>query len=343
MTLRLVAVVSMVTIISMALQVPEAALSAYMCFFVTKQNRRLTVLTGILLIVAATLAIAFSLLVYRWTFDLPQLRIPVMAVTVFLGMYLSRIFAIGPLAFAIGFVVAVTQSIGEQSPDADILVRGLLWLWIVVVYPVALTVVLTHLLPSADMPKPAPPQGKKPLFVADALSNAAYSQFAFKVSLAAMSCYVIYSALDWPGIHTAFITCCFISLESTQATLHKARLRLAGCLIGGFLGFLSILYLVPQMESIASLVVLTAFASAIAGWVAAGSERISYAGLQIAFAFFLCIFQGFGPATDFNTIRDRLVGIILGIVVTSFIFRHLWPENPASRPSNSEIHGQITK
>ena len=57
-----------------------------------------------------------------------------------------------------------------------------------------------------------------------------------------------------------------------------------------------------------------------------GSQRIAYAGLQIALAFFLCIFQGFAPDTDFDTIRNRLVGIVLGIVVTSIVFRYLWPE-----------------
>ncbi len=41
------------------------------------------------------------------------------------------------------------------------------------------------------------------------------------------------------------------------------------------------------METIASLVVLVACATAIAGWVATGSDRISYAGLQIAFRFLL--------------------------------------------------------
>ncbi len=64
--------------------------------------------------------------------------------------------------------------------------------------------------------------------------------------------------------------------------------------------------------------------------VAAGSERIAYAGLQIAFAFYLSLFQGFAPATDFDVIRDRLVGIVLGIVVLSLVFHYLWPERPES-------------
>src|SRR6202007_834150 len=99
----------------------------------------------------------------------------------------------------------------------------------------------------------------------------------------AMFCYIVYEAIDWTGIHTAFITCTFIALESTEATLYKGRLRIVGCVIGGALALFTIVFVVPHMETIASLIVVVAFISAIAGWVAAGSERISYAGLQIAF------------------------------------------------------------
>lgn len=141
-----------------------------------------------------------------------------------------------------------------------------------------------------------------------------------------MTCYFIYTGLDWSGIHTAFITCCFIALESTSATWRKGMLRLGGCLIGGLLGFISILFLVPRMETIAALALLTAAVSMIAGWIAAGSTRIAYAGLQIAFAFYLAIFQGFAPGTDLDVIRDRLAGIVLGIIVMTVVFFYLWPE-----------------
>lgn len=489
MTLRMVVAVAFVTIISMTLQTPETALSAYMVFFVTKENRVLTMLTGILMILGTTLAVAASLFLYRYTFDYPELRIPVTAATVFAAMYLSRVFVIGPLGFAIGFIIAITQSLAESAPDADLLARALLWAWAVVVFPIALTVAVNQILLPAhpwtalaraltqrldaassalqgaldrnaaggdknaallelaargsspllallhfagmkeaglkrrhaslaaaiasseriaaaaaalamrsprplsetdrlcakalllelarlrsavqelnpalprgcdagvlpELPEmrelqlaiisfheglaaenpadeaPAPAKTKKPLFVKDAFTNPSHARFALKVTLAAMSCYVLYTGVDWPGIHTAFITCCFIALENTGATIRKGWLRLAGCCIGGLLGFLSIMYLVPHMESIVSLVLLTGAVSAIGGWVASGSERISYAGLQIVFAFFMCIFQGFGPATDFTTIRDRLAGIILGIVVSMLVFHNIWPERAADR------------
>ena len=146
-----------------------------------------------------------------------------------------------------------------------------------------------------------------------------------------MFCYIFYMAIDWSGIHTALITCTFIALESTGATLHKGVLRIGGCVIGGALALFTIVFLMPHMDTIASLVVVVACASAIAGWVAAGSEMISYAGLQIAFAFFYSVFQGYAPDTDLDNVRNRVVGILFGLIVTGLVFRYIWPERTIDR------------
>jgi len=341
MMLRIVVTTVLVVIISMTLQIPEVLISAYMVIFVTKENKVVTTLVGTLIILGATFAIAVSLLVYRFTFDFPELRIPAMAVVLFTGFFASRVLAIGPLGFGVGFVIAGTQSVAELMPSAEYLVHWLLWLWVAVTYPIALTVVVTRIMARTNKPESAgPPKPRKRLLAADAFTNPAHIHFALKVTLAAMTCYILYTAVDWAGIHTAFITCCFISLESIGATLHKGTLRLAGCACGGLLGFLSIMYLVPRMESIVSLAFLVAAVSALAGWVAAGSERIAYAGLQIALAFYMCILQDFAPDTDFVTIRDRLVGILLGIAVTTLAFRYLWPEHEADShpPGAMKLH-----
>jgi multidrug resistance protein MdtO len=218
------------------------------------------------------------------------------------------------------------------------LVRGILWLWVAIAYGAGLTVVLNLLfLPDAADPPAHPPKPKRSepdgrgLFVPDAFTNPAHVHFALKVTFAAMFCYIFYMAIDWSGIHTALITCTFIALETTGATLHKGVLRIGGCVIGGALALLTIVFLMPHMETIASLVVVIACASAIAGWVAAGTELISYAGLQIAFAFFYSVFQGYAPDTDLDNVRNRVVGILLGLIVTGLVFQYIWPERTIDR------------
>src|SRR6266511_4204441 len=318
-------------IISMALQVPELATSAYMVFFISKESKLLTTITGVGGVIVLTIGIGATLLLYKFTYGHPELRIPGMAIALFLGMWLSRVLVIGPLGFLFGFVVAVSQSVGEEIPSPELLVRGLLWLWGALADAIALTVVL-NLLFLPDTPQAAAHGSKlKSLLVADAFTNPAHVHFALKVTFAAMFCYIVYEAIDWSGIHTAFITCTFIALESTKATLYKGTLRFVGCLIGGALALFSIVFLMPHMETIASLVVLVACASAIAGWVATGSERISYAGLQIAFAFFYSVFQGYAPDTDLDNVRNRVVGILFGLIVTGLVFQYIWPERTIDR------------
>ncbi len=315
----------------MTLQVPELSVTAYMPFFMSKESKFLTTVTGVIGLIGLTIGIGASLLLYKFTYGHPELRIPGMAIALFLGMYVSRIFVLGPLGFLIGFVVAVSQSVGEAVPSPELLVRGLLWLWVAIAYGVGLTVVLNLLFlpdapgPPAHLPKP------KSFFVSDAFTNPAHVHFALKVTFAAMFCYIFYMAIDWSGIHTALITCTFIALESTGATLHKGVLRIGGCVIGGALALFTLVFLMPHMDTIASLVVLVACAAAIAGWVATGSERISYAGLQIAFAFFYSVFQGYAPDTDLDNVRNRVIGILFGLIVTGLVFRYIWPERTIDR------------
>src|SRR5207237_4517990 len=161
------------------------------------------------------------------------------------------------------------------SPEQ--LVRGILWLWVALAYSIAVTVVLNLLfLPdtpkAAARPKPkrSEPDGRR-LLVADALTNPAHVHFAIKVTFAALLCYIVYEAIDWSGIHTALITCVFIALETTEATMYKGTLRFVGCLIGGELALFAIVLVLQNMETITSIVYIIDCDVFIAGWVATGS------------------------------------------------------------------------
>jgi multidrug resistance protein MdtO len=160
---------------------------------------------------------------------------------------------------------------------------------------------------------------------ADAFSNPAHVRFALKVTLAVMICYFAENLADWPGIHTCVITSFFVALGTVGETLHKATLRFAGCLIGAGLGLGAILLLMPGMTDLGDLLLLLAPVTLLAAWVAHGSERIAYAGLQIGIAFYLVVLQGYGPTIDMQTARDRVIGILFGNIVIFAIFTTIWP------------------
>src|SRR6476619_5702028 len=129
-TAIMVAAAVLCVIISMTLQVPELSVTAYMPFFMSKESKFQTTVTGVIGLIGVTIGIGVSLLLYKFTYGHPELRIPGMAIALFLGMWLSRVFVIGPLGFLIGFVVSALQSLGELVPSPEQLVRDSLWLWV---------------------------------------------------------------------------------------------------------------------------------------------------------------------------------------------------------------------
>ena len=168
------------------------------------------------------------------------------------------------------------------------------------------------------------------LLAADAFTNPEYARFAFKVTLAVMICYFAMNLANWPGIHTCVITCFFVALGTVGETIHKATLRFIGCLIGAALGLGAILLLMPDMTDLGDLLLLLAPVTLLAAWVASGSERIAYAGLQISLAFYLVVLQGYGPTIDMYTARDRTIGILFGNIVIFVIFTTIWPVSVAN-------------
>ena len=172
-----------------------------------------------------------------------------------------------------------------------------------------------------------PARAKRSLFVADAFTNPRHVQFALKVTLAGMIGYIFYTASDYFGIHTVYYTPLIIALGSTGATMYKGVLRIAGCVVGGALGLICTIWLIPRFDTLGMYLLTVFCVHALAAWIAFGSERISYVGLQIALAFDLGVLADYGPSTEIDPIRDRFIGIILGIVIISTVFSLVWPED----------------
>jgi multidrug resistance protein MdtO len=169
-------------------------------------------------------------------------------------------------------------------------------------------------------------EGRRPWLVPDAFTNRAYFVYAFKLSLCATICYVIYNGLKWPGISTAYFTVLFTGLSTTGASNRKLLFRIVGSIIGGLiLGIGCTAFVFPNVESVTPFLLVIAAVSFIGAWVA-GSSYYGYIGLQIAFSFNLIAFEGFSAATEITPARDRLLGILLGLIVMFFIFHQVRPE-----------------
>jgi multidrug resistance protein MdtO len=159
------------------------------------------------------------------------------------------------------------------------------------------------------------------LLVPDAFQNPEYLRFAFAGCLAASVCYILYNALDWPGIFPSVLTCIVTALGTVGTSLQAQLLRLAGFVVGGLvLGISAQILILPGIDSIFGFALFFAAGTAIAAWFATSSPRLSYFGVQIALAFYFVNLQDFKFETDLTVARDKVIGVFLGILAMGLIF-----------------------
>jgi multidrug resistance protein MdtO len=171
------------------------------------------------------------------------------------------------------------------------------------------------------------------VFLPDAFQNPEYKRFAFAGCLAATVCYVLYNALDWPGIGTtSVVTCVVTALGTIGTSLQMQFLRLAGFVAGGLvLGISAQILILPGIDSVFGFALFFATATAIAAWFATSSPRLSFFGVQMALAFYFVNLQDFHIETDLTIARDKVIGVFLGILAMGFIFDRFGTKSDAKQ------------
>ena len=168
-------------------------------------------------------------------------------------------------------------------------------------------------------------QEHQPLFAADAFTNPEHLKFAIRGTLATMLAYSVYTAIAWPGLSTAVATCIITALSTIGSSRQKQFLRLGGAIIGGIIfGMGAQIFVLPHLDSITGFTVLFAFVTAISAWIATSTPRLSYLGVQLALAFYLINVQEFAPQYSLSIARDRVFGVLLGLLCMWLVFDHLW-------------------
>lgn len=174
-------------------------------------------------------------------------------------------------------------------------------------------------------PAPLDADVRSRLLVADAFSNPDHLKFAVRGTLATMLAYVVYQAIDWPGLSTSIATCMITALSTIGASRQKQFLRLGGAIIGGLgFGVGAQVFVLPYIDSITGFTVLFAVVTIIAAWIATATPRLSYLGVQLALAFYLIHLQEFAAQTSLTIARDRVFGVLLGLLCMWLVFDRLW-------------------
>jgi len=189
---------------------------------------------------------------------------------------------------------------------------------------------IPHAFSSSDSPNDLPgavavEDDRQPLLAPDAFSSPRHLKFAMRGAAASTAAYFIYTSIDWPGLSTAVATCIITAMSTIGASRQKQFLRLAGALIGGFVfGMGAQVFVLPYLNSIAGFTLLFAIVTAISAWISTATPRLSYLGVQMALAFYLVNLQEFTIQTSLAIARDRVFGVLLGLLCMWLIFDRLW-------------------
>jgi multidrug resistance protein MdtO len=187
--------------------------------------------------------------------------------------------------------------------------------------------------PSAHDDSTTGPPPSAPLVAHDAFTNIEHLRFGVKGTIAAMLCYMLYTALPWPGISTSVVTCAFTALTTVGSSRQKQVLRLLGAAVGGFvLAMGAQIFIFPSIDTIFGFTIVFVVVTALSAWFMTASPRISYFGVQMALAFYLVHLQTFRFETSLSIARDRVVGVLLGLFAMWLIFDQLW-----GRPAGVEM------
>lgn len=321
-----------VAAIMLTFRMPFLSIGPYLVFLLAQPGTILTRAAGLLGLVTALCTFLLMWAVTALAWDTAWLRIVLWAAIFYGGFFLAQILAEPRLVYGPLVMTALLAPSFDENYDPNALLGMLGWLWAILGLVLVATFLFEWLLrPSRpeDFSAEALRKLRSPggFIAADWRTNPAYAAFARRATAATMGCYLFLSLADWGGIHTCMITCVVTALSTTGAQMQKQRLRFVGALLGGAAGIGAAIFLVPLLPDVGGFLLLLAAGSFLAAWVSLGRERISYAGWQIALAFFMVLLQESHPVTSLDTIRDRWAGIFVGIFAMrmAFVWISPWP------------------
>jgi len=325
---RTVVACTITMLLVMMFQLPNGFLAVFYALAISRADPQSSVRDGFHMIVGNIAGLALALAGMILFIDYHLLHFLFIIGGCFLAFFLTRTLVSYATAFGFGLILIAASSVniiwtrpGQSGPDIGTAV----WTAFGIMLGSFATILTEWMLAFRGQAADSPP-ASQPLFVADAFSNSQYVGFALRGCLAASICYVVWSAIDWPGLGVCTVTCLIAApIGIPGSSRQRLTTRLAGLFAGGVIcGIGSQIFVLPSLDSIVGFTLLFAVVSAVAAWFVTSSPRLNYFGRQMALAYYLTMFQGFGASTSLDTSRDRLMGILLGLLVMWLVFDVKW-------------------
>jgi multidrug resistance protein MdtO len=156
------------------------------------------------------------------------------------------------------------------------------------------------------------------------LRNVNEVHVAIKAALTATVCGLFYEAVHQPGIGACVFAVLLLAQGTVGASLQRAVVQIAGVVVGATYA-LGVVTLMPNMTSVASLMVAVFPLFLGVAWLGYGGGITAGASLQMAMAAALVLLPVLGPTKDFAPGAERILGILLGNLVFALFNLTLWP------------------
>ena len=312
---RIVLGVCLTCFLILLFDLPGMDIAAYVPLFAYRRDRAESIKLGLVFGVLAFASVGTTLPLWELTEGRWALRFMVLAAVTFVTLDAMLIPKVGTGIYAIGTLTVMFLTFTDLAPHGGIVTTELL--------KAATSVAIAGLslaLVSAVPFGPTPAVGPESEEAETLPPQDVRARFAARGTIAVMLGFVLYTSTDWFGIHTCMYTTLFIASTDRVHRLRKGMLRIGGATVGSIAAVALMVWVLPRLDGVAGFLAVVAAVTAVSGWVAAGSERISYAGMQIGLAFYLAALITNGPLNELNETRDRILGVLFGVVLAWFAF-----------------------
>jgi hypothetical protein len=150
-------------------------------------------------------------------------------------------------------------------------------------------------------------------------------RYALQAGLGTTLALVIGLAANLPELATILFNPLLVAQTSYGATIRRAELRLLGVAVGGALGVLVLIAVMPNTNDLATYLTVCFAITAICQWFALGSPTNWYFAFQVAITFFVVVY-GVAPVSDVHAALWRAWGTFLGTAILFGAYRVVAPD-----------------
>ncbi|MEM1058449.1 MAG: FUSC family protein [Verrucomicrobiota bacterium] len=122
----------------------------------------------------------------------------------------------------------------------------------------------------------------------------------------------------------------FVSSGQVGATLLKALLRAAGCILGALFAAILVIVIFPHFSTLGALILACAPFYFVCSYLCTGNVNLNYVGFQAALCISLTAMASFAQPTDIDVMAYRLYGICCGMTL-AWIVQTVFPQRTSHR------------